>query len=241
MKPGKKLALKKILILFAVLLVGSYIYVQMPLNGSEGKVLDSTTQQPIQDVTVTLECFKSQFHGSKKVRDVAVISDIDGAYRFTLWDVFGCDTGFVNPSKEGYQDSSSISTGYSYTNYGRIPRVRYLTKDADVTMLKLKSITPPKNANVYRNGVRSYVSEYEVLYRNFIHAKTIAESEREIKFVLDRYCEKLATLYSHLDTEDKAHIANMLYSKRWRGITTASDHNYEREVLRYCTQIAMHP
>lgn len=189
-----------------------------------GRVLDTTSNLPVQNASVTLRCQKNKFHGSRTIRTVSVKTDKNGEFQFSLWYVRGCDFGFIKPSKKGYETSGSIHVGYSQWDYQSVPAVLYLTKNSDVRMLRLEALAYPFTSDTY-----------SPLYRNFVRSKAIAETDREIQYVVDKYCGKLASLYVQLNASEKATIASRSYSFVWQGVAVPEDHNYKREVVRFCS------
>jgi len=210
---------------------------QFSMPGGTGQVLDTSTGLPIGGAAVTLECFHTlPGHGAAKVRDVATVTTQSGTYKFSFLDVMGCDHGFVHAAKAGYQESGAIHVGYAYTSYGQIPRLRYLTADADVVMLRLTAITPSRTGNFFKsNGSTDHASEYRQWYEALFQAKAIAKTERERNFVRERYCETLPRLYSAMNEKERAEAANFRVSYQWRGVSREGRHDYEGQVLGYCT------
>lgn len=215
----------------------AYSQMQIQMSGGKGQVLDTATRQPVEGATVALECRRQLLHGSIKIRDTTAISDKAGMYEFSLLNVAGCDFAYVRVHKAGYEDSSSIHTGYAYTSYGRIPQFRYLTAQADVVMLRLTAITPARTGMTFRlDGSPAYASEYRTWYEAFFQAKEIAKTDREKRFVRERYCESLAMLYAAMSDKEKAEMANARVSYHWRGTYKNGKHDYAGEVLPYCAR-----
>jgi hypothetical protein len=149
--------------------------------------------------------------------------------------VVGCDFAFVHVSKAGYQDSSDIHTGYAYTDYGRIPKYRYLTADADVVMLRLTAITPSRTGNVFRmDGSPAHGAEFRNWYEAFFQAKDIAQTDRDKAFVRERYCANLENLYAAMNDQEKAEVTKTTVSYSWRGAYKNGKPDYAGEVVPYC-------
>jgi hypothetical protein len=224
------------LLLAAGLALPSPSQAQMQMSGGKGQVLDTTTLQPVEGATVTLECQRSGMgHGSTKVRDVATISDKAGMYEFSFRNVAGCDHAFVRAAKAGYVESGSVHTGYAYTSYREIPKYRYLTAQADVVMLRLTAITPARMGTVFHmDGSPAHAAEYRMWYEGFFQAKDIAKTARERQFVRERYCASLEKLYAALSEQEKAQMAQATVSYHWQGTYKTGKHDYAGEVLPYC-------
>jgi hypothetical protein len=207
---------------------------QMP--GGKGRVLDSTTQLPVAGATVTMICKSTRSGRPKEIRNVEVVSDPAGMYEFSSSDVSGCDFALVNVRKPGYVPSGSIHVGLGYENFEKIPKVLYLTTDADIVMLRLTAITRTRIGAFFRvDGTPAYEPEYRVWYEAFLEAKDIAKTDREKQFVHERYCEGLPKLYAALTDKEKADLAESKFSYHdLRGTFKSGKHDYDAEVVAYC-------
>ena len=193
-------------------------------------MLNSETQQPIEDASVTLECRRDNlFHGSTILRKVTVSANNAGNYEFSGGDVAGCDFGYVNADKSGYQSSGGIHPGYGYTAYSKIPKITYLTPDSEAVMLRLRYITPTRTGNVHTtDGRYSPGHDYMKWYSGFFQAKRIAQTSREKQFVLVSYCDTLEKLYRLFSNEDKSMVAGY-------AVTGAGNGRFDHAaVVSYC-------
>jgi len=216
------------------LLLGLVIFDKIQLFGGDGQVLDSSSKQPVNGATVDLDCRRSQFHGSKTVRKVTKISDINGRYKFSLFNLLGCDFAFVRVSKKGYIASSALHTGYDYSNYRKIPKALYVTKESDAVMLRLQAITPDREADVHpQHKSNYYYSDYREWYKKFVEAMNIAQTHKERKFVREHYCASLKKLYSALEEKEKSYLSEMVFGYRWLGEGKQIKHDYE-SITKYC-------
>lgn len=212
---------------------------QVQMSGGGGQVLDTTTERPVAGATVTLECRRSRLgEGSVEVREVRTLSDDEGRYEFGLLQVLGCDFAYVRASKAGYVDADSIAVRYAQRSYDRIPKYRYLTPEEDAVMLRLTAITPVRTGNVVGlDGSPARVAEYRHWYEGFFQAKDIARTERERRFVRERYCETLRALHGALNEQERMEAARIAVFYHWRGIFRRQDrHDYVVDVQAWCAQ-----
>lgn len=233
------LSAKRVFLLLTAMAAAWTVHAEMQIqmSGGKGQVLDTATRLPVAGATVALECRRQLLHGSAKIRDVTSVSDKAGVYGFSLLDVAGCDFAYVRVHKPGYVDSGSVHTGYAYTNYGQIPKYRYLTAEADVVMLRLTAITPARTGTMFRmDGSPAHAAEYRAWYEAFFQAKEIATTDRERQFVRERYCGSLADLYAAMNDQEKADMAGASVSYYWRGVSRNGKHDYAGEVLPYCAR-----
>lgn len=210
---------------------------RLQMSSGKGQVTNTTTKQPIAGATISLECERyGLIHGSFKVRDVVISSDADGIFNFSFLDVAGCQFGHVYASKPGFQASEDIDPQYDDTRYERIPKYKYLTPEADVVMLKLEALTI-NGVHTLQDGRPAYGADYAAWYLAFFEAKDIAKTERERKFVHERYCEPLLRLYPKITDDEKAHLARFVISYKyykWHDTQKQGKFDYEGEVLPYC-------
>jgi len=217
-----------------------------------GVVLDTTTQQPVPDAEVALDCQRGTgFHTTEQVRVVSTRTDAAGRYRFEGRDVAGCDFAFVHPAKPGYADASRLAPRYAYTSYSHIPPVRYLTPASDVGMLRLASLDSGPRQQIFPAGRlptaeerdapanESAAHEYDRLFEALYPSKWIAETEKEKRFVLDRYCRRMADLYAQMSEADKSSVLSHIVSYEainGRDQRTAhlAPRDHATEVLPYC-------
>ena len=187
--------------------------------GGSGQVLNTTTNLPVPDAEVSLECQRYvNIEGLEKVRTVKVTTDDTGVYSFTDKDVSGCDIGFVRVNKLGYIDASKIHVRFEQsTDYNHLPKVRYLTPAADAVLLKLRLNNPQPRMTLFYGGRIPTAAEehsakpnepadqeYFRVYSAFFEAKWIAETPEEKKFVIDHYCKRLEDLYAGMSNQEKA-------------------------------------
>jgi hypothetical protein len=72
------------------------------MPGGNGTVLDSNTGAPVAGATVNLECRKRLFiHGSETVKNLSTVTDSQGRFSFSPFDVWRCDFAYVRPHKDG--------------------------------------------------------------------------------------------------------------------------------------------
>lgn len=93
-------------------LLGRYFYLALTacaligcghLKSGAGFVRNPVTGDRLSGVKVTLVCDSlNSFHGSTNVRNVTVITNDKGEYRFSSEDVRGCDFGPLRAEKPGY-------------------------------------------------------------------------------------------------------------------------------------------
>ena len=206
-------------------------FIQVP--GGKGRVLDSTTGDPIEGARVEMACDLSLLESSVNARKAAVVTDKEGNYAFAFAQVAGCGEVFVRAHKTGYQESSR--SFYGDGDFNRIPRERRLTPDVDAVMERLQVVTPPAGFQMSGGGGQHWARpEYRVWYAAFFEARDIATTEREIRFVRERYCNVLLQLHTAMPDADKANISTENFSYAWRGKEKHAKHDYERDVGSYC-------
>jgi len=216
-----------------------------------GVVLDTTTDQPVPDAEVTLDCQRGTgFHTTEQVRLARTRTDAAGQYRFERKDVAGCDFGFVHASKAGYEDAAHLAPRYAYTSYDRIPAARYLTPTADTGMVRLISLDSGPRARIYPAGRlptaeemntppnESAVHEYARLFEAFYPSKWIARTEKDTQWVIERYCGRLSELYTQLSEADKAsilgHVVTFEDVHSAKRTLHMGPRDHATEVLPYC-------
>ena len=215
-----------------------YFLFYQVLSGG-GKVLDLKIHEPVEGVTVKLTCNRSNFsHGSTTIRRVERVTDSKGRYKFGLLDVIGCNSVYLHAYKDGYIASSSIDTKYATRSYGRIQKIKYVTKDADVFAVRLEAIkprTPPVNLrNRSKRNIGLIASYYSIWFDSFFEAKSRAKANDENKIVKERYCEYLIKLYNSLSQTEKDKFNNkrLWYSRA--GTYNETFHDFDTDVMQYC-------
>ncbi len=99
--------------------------------------------EPIADATVRLTCSVTNFiHGSSVYREVKVVTDSNGYYDFSFFNVFGCVGSNVSASKEGYSQYCGWCLNYWNPGLGVIPIRKLLTKNQDIRTIKIQGVTP---------------------------------------------------------------------------------------------------
>jgi len=202
-----------------------------------GVVLDTTTDQPVPDAEVTLDCQRGTgFHTTEQVRLARTRTDAAGQYRFEDADVAGCEFGFVRAAKSGYTDAGVLAPRYAYTGYDRIPPVRYLTPDADVDRVQLTSLDSGPRLHAPPN--ESAAHEYDRLFDAFYASKWIASSEEDTRWVIERYCARMSELYDQMSEADRRSVGARSVSYEAVHDPARAFHmaprDHATEVLPYC-------
>ena len=199
------------------------------MPGGEGIVLDSTSNLPIADATVSLECRVSEFHGSEKLKDLTAKSNKNGQFSFSHWDLFKCSFAYVTPSKSGYQATAVDDTRYANTDYGRVPPKIWLTQLGRVHQQKLELLKA-----MISGRFSSSLHEYAYVYQSFVTAKHISASLEDRIFVHDVYCARLMKLFASLSDEEKSSLPKYaMQGLRGEPATPSSD-AHQKEVVTFC-------
>lgn len=199
------------------------------MPGGEGTVLDSASNLPVADATVSLECRVSKFHGSEKLKDLTTKSNKHGQFNFSHWSLFKCSFAYVTPSKSGYQASAVDDTRYANTDYGRVPRKIWLTRLEKKHQQKLELLKA-----MVSGQFSSPPYEYAYVYQSFVTAKHISASPEDRIFVHDVYCARLIKLFASLSDEEKSSLSkHAMHGLRGEPATPSSD-AHQTEVVTFC-------
>jgi hypothetical protein len=222
------------------------------MQATSGVVIDTTTEQPLADVVVTLECERSTgFHSSEAAGSVVVRTDAAGRYVFERNQVAGCDTGRVTAAKAGYVDSGTLGVRYAaFAGYGRIPRSLYLTPERDAGMLRLTLLEPGPRLRLYPAGQvpsgtepvpepnEPAADEYDRVFEAFYKSKWIARTDAEKRHVLEHYCRRLDELQARIPADQRAARPAALASYEEidgeRRIAHLAPRDHATEVVTFC-------
>ena len=176
------------------------------MSPGEGVVVDSETGNPIEGVVVELECRKNRFiHGSTLVDKFQVTTDARGRYSFSNFGLGLCDYAFVRPHKAGYVRTSDLDLGYGYTNYEEIPERLSLTQSSEATMKQLRYYFREASGGRFRDTPTHYLWAFD----QFVKARRVASTEREIAFVRSSFCPLLVQLDSRFSDADRETLRRM--------------------------------
>ena len=209
------------------------------VSPGEGQVLNTSTERPIEGAKVILVCSKQHFRladgNTSVLRTVTVISGKDGAYAFSLFDVLGCSYTDVYAEKDGFVSSGQVAIRYQ-SHWHAIPKVSYLTPEADVVMLRLRLLGSYKTGNVYfQDGRYAAGADYKGLYASFLEAKFIAQTGQEKDFVRAAFCQRLLDLHGSLSDDDKKDIRQYAVTVGFRGKYVDGKYDHDAEVVPFCS------
>lgn len=227
--PKRKLRI----IIFASIIVAAFICVS--LADGRGQVQDTVTGEPIADATVRLTCSVTNFiHGSSVYREIEIVTDSNGNYDFSFFDVFGCVGSHVSASKVGYSQNCGWCLNYWNPSLGVVPIRKLLTKDQDKTTIEIQGVTPRETPGYPHNKEPNV--RYNLWYAGFVEAKSIAKADQEIEHVRSIFCTTLVELYSQLTQDEKESLDQESFSYFERAMPVIRKHNFEKEVAKFCVQ-----
>ena len=221
------------------------------MHGGAGLVLDTTTEQPVPDAQVTLECVRSTgIHSSETAGFITVSTDAAGRYVFEHGQVSRCHFGFVRVAKIGYVDAAKLGPRFAYTSYDRIPPARYLAPAAEAGMLRLALLDPGPRARLFPAGRlpteaearappdEPPAHEYDRVFEAFYKAKWIAQPGKETAYVIEHYCQRLQGLNEQIPPADRAARPATLVSyedvDREPRILHIAPRDHDTEVVPFC-------
>lgn len=227
--PKRNLRIK----IFVSIVVAAFLGVS--LADGRGQVQDTVTGEPIADATVRLTCRVTNFiHGYSIYREVKVLTDSDGYYDFSFFNVFGCVGSHVSASKEGYSQYCGWCLNYVPRSLGIIPKRKLLTKNQDLTSIRIQGFTPretPDDPYIKTPNIR-----YHHWYDGFFKAKGIAKSDQETELVRSTFCSTLSELFNQLTQDEKETLDQKSFEYWEQAMPIARKHNFEKEVIKFCAQ-----
>ena len=119
-----------------------------------------------------------------------------------------------------------------------IPTFVYMIKTSDRVLFDIQNITPATSGGmkIFKNGVWELCSkcDYDPVFTSFFKAKRMATTPREIAFVHEHYCDRLAGLYAPLTDEDKASLTKYAVDFNYAGKSARGMmSDYRAEVVPY--------
>ena len=204
------------------------------IEAGVGRVIDSETKLPIAGAEVRFECQASaNIESWRTLRLVVPVTDDKGFYRFSRWDLLGCEAGYLSARKKGYVSLSGSEIIWHTVNgyvFQMAPEA-----DAKLRILKLMhGATVRTERNARSTAFSSTRAEYHSIYFSFINSRNISVTPREKAFVIENYCARLTGLYERLSPQDRVEIARekeMVTTQMPMGWATI---DHEAQVVAYC-------
>jgi len=191
--------------------------------------LDLSSNEPIPEAKIRLECRRYLLHGSQKVKDIIVTTGADGKFTYTSHELSDCDFAYVNAEKPGYIETKTVDIRYASTDYKNLPTKFYMTPVADARMQHLRFLS------ALAGGARpSKKDEYMGIYKLFFASKDTAETAQEKKYVHEQYCNRLLTLYDRLTESEKTLLKNEYVEYHWNNKMRSGKLDHDKEVVLYC-------
>jgi len=197
--------------------------------GGTGIVLDVSSNKPIPNASIRLECKRNLLHGSTKVKDITVTTDSLGRFDFDSQQLSDCDFAYVHAKKTGYIETKKSDIRYLNTAYKNLPQKVYMSPIASSRMQHLQFL----NALASGSSV-SKKHEYLNIYTQFYASKRIAESVQEIQYVRSQYCNRLLTLYDDLADSDKSWLKQKTVQYSWNNTINYGKVDNLKEVIEIC-------
>lgn len=205
------------------------VSVSAGMAGGTGVLLDLSSNQPIPEAKIRLECQRNLWHGSQKVKDIIVTTGADGKFTYTSPELSDCDFAYVHAEKPGYVETDTVDIRYASTDYEHLPTKFYMTPVADARMQHLRFLS------ALAGGARpSKEYEYSGIYELFFASKNIAETAPEKQYVHEQYCHRLLALYDSLTESQKTLLKNEYVEYHWNNKMKSGKLDHDKEVVLYC-------
>jgi hypothetical protein len=224
--------------LIAIGLVAAGIVSSCSANADSGRALDWATNEPVAGARMTLDCSRYKLiglEGTTHLRTVTNVTDAEGRYSFWHLDLLGCSLVTFGGEKEGYSGSLPGSA----IEKPNIPTLVYMIKTSDRVLFDIQSITPAGGIKVLKNSVWQPCPQcdYDDFFGAFFKAKRMATTPREIAFVHEHYCDRLAGLYAQFTDEYKASLTKYAIDFNYAGKSARGMmSDYPAEVVPYCAK-----
>ncbi len=207
-------------------------------HAQSGQALDWYTREPVAGAHMELDCEGApllKLEGHVHLFTMARTTDGEGRYSFSLADHIVCSKVILNGQKEGF--SLSFPSSGDEASRRPVPTIEYFVKTSDAVYFELEHITPSPGVQVrHLDGSADAAGIYRYWFAAFFEAKRIATSQREIEFVHQHYCKKLADLYAALSDTEKASIVKFAVEYNYGGkLESAKTMDHGAEVVAYCT------
>lgn len=174
---------------------------------TDGVVQELVNRQPVGGVRITLDCKRAKrFHGSESVRIVETLSRPDGRFSFLPSDIQGCDYLVISQSKEGFRDAAHIpnsAIGVKFEISAAVPSYLYMVRESEVKQLQLDGLFIESNAVRVAPVGPMRESDYITVNVRFFESIRIASSPEEVRWVQERYCDRLSMLWSKIPQEEQ--------------------------------------
>jgi hypothetical protein len=206
------------------------------VHSGKGQVVDSKTGLPMAGVVMLFDCKTSSgLEGWRTLRSVSAETNAKGVFRFTLWDLRGCDIGSLSAYKKGYVNLTGsrliwIAGSVDGSIFEMAPEA-----DANLRRLEIMHTATVKNAdNANTSPFESTRAEYHWVYFRFIDSKPLARTPDEKAFVVENYCARLRDLYKALSPEQRIELAKEKEMVRTRMPVNWHAIDHAGEVIAYC-------
>jgi hypothetical protein len=200
--------------------------VQADFN-TQGVVQELVSRRPVGGVRITLDCRREHFFGSESVRIVETTSRPDGRFFFLPSDIRGCSYLRISQSKEGFRDAAKIPNSAIMIKFelsAAVPNYLYMVRESEVSELQLEGLFNQSNAVRVAPVGPMPEADYTAVNTRFFDSIRIASTPEEIRWVQERYCDRLSMLWSKIPVEEQ---------RKHLGIRYANVVMYP-DVLSYC-------
>ncbi len=152
---------------------------------------------PLAGAKIHVECLtrRAHLHGAEKIKDLTYGTDQHGKYTIPGADLIRCDFLITRATKEGYEHF------YETNSPEKIPSSITLVRKEQAAMAKLRWYG--EGGGLVRVDVPTwvYIGNFERFYRSINIAKTSLEK----KYVADRYCAQLMTIWRSMSPDERAY------------------------------------